>query len=156
MAGIVALGPAALAGGIQRGDVIVAVDGDRCRRRASTSTRCSRTRSIGGSCCKVSKDPAARGAETDVAVRPIPSTTERGLRYRQWVAERRAYVAKISDGRLGYVHMPDMSAASLAQLYVDLDADNIGARRRGHRRPKQQRRLRQRRMRSTCCRGSPT
>ena len=33
--------------------------------------------------------------------------------------------AKISDGRLGYVHMPDMSAASLAQLYVDLDADNM-------------------------------
>ena len=32
---------------------------------------------------------------------------------------------KASNGRLGYVHMPDMSAGSLAQLYVDLDADNI-------------------------------
>jgi C-terminal processing protease CtpA/Prc len=39
--------------------------------------------------------------------------------------ERREYVAKASNGRLGYVHMPDMSAGSLAQLYVDLDADNI-------------------------------
>ena len=55
----------------------------------------------------------------------MTAATERGLRYRQWVADRRAYVAKASGNRLGYVHMPDMSAGSLAQLYVDLDADNI-------------------------------
>jgi C-terminal processing protease CtpA/Prc len=58
-------------------------------------------------------------------VRPISAATERGLRYREWVEQRRAYVAKASNGRLGYVHMPDMSAGSLAQLYVDLDAENI-------------------------------
>ena len=51
---------------------------------------------------------------------------------------------RISGGRLGYVHMPDMSAGALAQLYVDLDAENIGARRRGRRHAEQQRRLRQR------------
>ena len=31
---------------------------------------------------------------------------------------------KASGGRLGYVHMIDMGAPSLAQLYVDLDAEN--------------------------------
>jgi C-terminal processing protease CtpA/Prc len=62
----------------------------------------------------------------DIAVRPISAGTERGLRYRQWVAERRDYVASVSKGRLGYVHMPDMSSASLAQFYLDLDADNMG------------------------------
>ena len=36
------------------------------------------------------------------------AATERGLLYRQWVEERRAYVAKASGGRLGYVHMLDM------------------------------------------------
>jgi len=46
------------------------------------------------------------------------------LRYRQWVEAKRAYVAKISNGRLGYVHMLDMGAASLAQLYADLDVEN--------------------------------
>jgi tricorn protease len=30
----------------------------------------------------------------------------------------------VSGGRVGYVHMYDMSSASLAQLYVDLDAEN--------------------------------
>ena len=52
------------------------------------------------------------------------AATERGLVYRDWVESRRAYVAKISNGRLGYVHMSDMSAASLTQLYLDLDTEN--------------------------------
>ncbi len=34
------------------------------------------------------------------------------------------YVLKVSGGRLGYVHMFDMSAGALDQLYVDLDAEN--------------------------------
>jgi hypothetical protein len=50
--------------------------------------------------------------------------TERGLRYRQWVEQKREYVAKVSGGRLGYVHMYDMSAGALSQLNVDLDTDN--------------------------------
>jgi C-terminal processing protease CtpA/Prc len=41
------------------------------------------------------------------------------------VEQNRAYAEKASGGRLGYVHMIDMGAPSLAQLYVDLDADNI-------------------------------
>ena len=50
--------------------------------------------------------------------------TERNLLYRRWIEENRAYVSKISNGRLGYVHMADMSAGALTQLYVDLDAEN--------------------------------
>jgi C-terminal processing protease CtpA/Prc len=57
-------------------------------------------------------------------VRPVNLASEKGLRYRQWVEQRRAYVEKVSDGRLGYVHMADMSAQSLSQLYIDLDAEN--------------------------------
>jgi tricorn protease len=46
--------------------------------------------------------------------------------YRDWVESRRAYVAKISNGRLGYVHMQDMGQGSLNQLYLDLDVENRG------------------------------
>ncbi len=38
--------------------------------------------------------------------------------------QRREYVAKASGGRLGYVHMADMSAGALSQLHLDLDAEN--------------------------------
>jgi Tol biopolymer transport system component len=60
----------------------------------------------------------------DVAIRPVSAGTERGLVYRDWVESRRAYVAKVSNGRLGYVHMADMGQGSLTQLYLDLDTEN--------------------------------
>ena len=41
------------------------------------------------------------------------SGTEKNLLYREWVEWNRAYVAKASSGRLGYVHMNDMSEGAL-------------------------------------------
>ena len=64
------------------------------------------------------------GPHRDVAVRPIGDGGGKEPAVSRVGRERRAYVAKISGGRLGYVHMFDMGAGSLAQLYVDLDAEN--------------------------------
>jgi C-terminal processing protease CtpA/Prc len=63
-------------------------------------------------------------AKREVVVRPVNAATERGLLYRQWVERNREYVSKASNGRLGYAHMFDMSSNSLAQLHIDLDAEN--------------------------------
>jgi C-terminal processing protease CtpA/Prc len=60
----------------------------------------------------------------EIPLRPISRAAEKQLVYRQWVESRRDYVDKISDGRLGYVHMADMSQQALDQLYLDLDAAN--------------------------------
>jgi Tol biopolymer transport system component len=65
-------------------------------------------------------------AKKEVVVKPVNLFTEKGLLYRQWVEANRAYVEKASGGKLGYVHLPDMSANTLAQLYVDLDVENQG------------------------------
>jgi len=62
--------------------------------------------------------------QQEIAVRPVNQTTEKGLLYKQWVQQQRDYVAKVSKGRLGYVHMFDMSENSLNQFYLDLDAEN--------------------------------
>ncbi len=59
-----------------------------------------------------------------IILKPISTGAEKNLLYRQWVEANRAYVEKISGGKLGYVHLPDMSSDSLSQLYVDLDAQN--------------------------------
>ena len=72
----------------------------------------------------ISIAPSPGAAPRDISVKPVNQTTERGLRYREWVNERRDYVAKASGGRLGYVHMLDMSADALTALSMDLDADN--------------------------------
>jgi Tol biopolymer transport system component/C-terminal processing protease CtpA/Prc len=57
-----------------------------------------------------------------VTVQPVGSLAEDI--YRNWVEENRAYVAKVSGGRLGYVHIRDMSEQALTQLYLDLDSEN--------------------------------
>jgi C-terminal processing protease CtpA/Prc len=57
-----------------------------------------------------------------VTVQPVASLAD--LIYRKWVEDNRAYVAKISDNRLGYVHLRDMSEQALTQFYLDLDEQN--------------------------------
>lgn len=62
----------------------------------------------------------------EVVVRPVSAGSAAGLAYRQWVDDRRALVERLSGGKLGYVHIADMSSESLDQLYLDLDAENQG------------------------------
>jgi tricorn protease len=52
----------------------------------------------------------------------VPTDDEYQLRYVSWVADRRAYVAEKSAGRLGYLHLPDQSARGWAEFHRDLSA----------------------------------
>jgi tricorn protease len=67
---------------------------------------------------------ASDGKKRTVTVRPVNAAEEGRLRYRAWVEDRRKHVSELSGGRLGYVHMRDMSEESLRQLYMDLDTEN--------------------------------
>jgi C-terminal processing protease CtpA/Prc len=119
---VIALSPAAIAGTIKVGDYLLAVDGLAIDQFTNLdealnfkiNRRVSLTVSSSG-------EGAAR---REVIVRPVNGATERGLLYRQWVERNREYVSKASNGRLGYAHMFDMSSNSLAQLNIDLDAEN--------------------------------
>lgn len=122
VAEIVPLGPAAVSGDIRVGDVIASVGGQRLDAASNLDERLQHT--IGKRL--VLGVVSGAGAERDVAVRPVNLATEKGLLYRSWVEDTRAMVARLSHGRLGYAHMPDMSAQSLDQLFIDLDADNHG------------------------------
>jgi Tol biopolymer transport system component/C-terminal processing protease CtpA/Prc len=118
---VVTLGPAFIEGSIKPGDVLVAVDGhaiaprvdlddlmmDRAEKRTVLTIRTG-------------------GAIRQAVVRPVSATVASGLLYRQWVNQQRAYVDRVSGGRLGYVHILDMSSEALDQLYLDLDAQNEG------------------------------
>jgi tricorn protease len=53
-----------------------------------------------------------------VVVVPLPG--DRRLRYQDWVAGRRRLVRELSDGRLGYLHIPDMMGEGWAHLHRDL------------------------------------
>ena len=66
-------------------------------------------------------DRTDAGQVRRVVVRPLRS--EEALRYQDWVAGRRAFVADRSAGRLGYLHVPDMMAGGWAQLHRDLSQE---------------------------------
>lgn len=116
---IVPLGPAAIEGSIKLGDQIVAVDGtavgpstnldalleDRAGKRTTLTV-------------------SSGGKTHETILRPVTLQVESGLLYRAWVESRRAYVEKISGGKLGYVHIAAMGDSDLTQLYHDLDAQN--------------------------------
>lgn len=50
----------------------------------------------------------------------VPLVDERTLRYQDWVAKRRAVVHELSEGRCGYLHIPDMGGSGWAQFNRDL------------------------------------
>jgi len=121
VAAIIPLGPAALAGKVAVGDWVTAVNGTPIQAHTNIdellANRIGRQTTLGIT-------GGTGGDAHDVTVLPVNTNTEKGLLYRAWVEQQRAYVSKASGGRLGYVHMPDMSEASLHQFYADLDAQN--------------------------------
>lgn len=116
---VVKQGPAAFSDSIHAGDYLVAIDNttitDKINADQLLENKVNR---------KVILTISSGGAQRKVAVRPVSQAVEKGLLYKQWVQQARNYVTKISNGRLGYVHMADMSEQALRQLYFDLDAEN--------------------------------
>jgi len=121
IAAVVPLGPAALARDLAPGDTIVAVNGRAVDARTNLDELLAHAidRRVA-----LTVTSAGASAPRDVVVRPTSQATEKGLLYRWWVETNRAYVLKASGGRLGYVHMLNMSAAALDQLHIDLDVEN--------------------------------
>jgi Tol biopolymer transport system component/C-terminal processing protease CtpA/Prc len=113
---VIPLSPADITRKIKVGDVITAVDGVEL----TGSTNFERLLEFRTG-KEVRLTVAGKGI---VEVQPIAPAAEKQLTYRAWVQHNRDYVSRISNGRIGYVHMFDMSSDSLAQLSIDLDAEN--------------------------------
>ncbi len=120
---VIALSPAAVMG-IKPGEYLLAVEGKLIGSHTALGELLAYT---SGKRTELTVATSADGTgKRNVALMPVTINAEKQLLYRQWVEERRAYVEKVSGGRLGYAHMPDMGQGSLAQLYVDLDVENHG------------------------------
>ena len=115
---VVRLGPAAIEK-IAPGDRIVSVGGVAIGAHGNIDALLEN--SVGR---RVALGVVGATGQRSVVVRPISVGAAAGLAYRQWVDDRRALVDRLSGGKLGYVHIADMSSESLDQLYLDLDAEN--------------------------------
>jgi C-terminal processing protease CtpA/Prc len=118
---VVPLGAAALTRDISVGDDLVAVDGRPTGAGVNLDALLANTvdRRV-----ELTVASQAGGPTRTVVVRPLRQAVEKSLLYRSWVAANRDYVLKASGGRLGYVHMINMSAGALDQLHIDLDTEN--------------------------------
>ena len=119
---IVPLSPLALEGSVHVGDHVLAVDGEPVGRAVNLDQLLEDK--VGRRVVLSIAPGGDRSKKHDVAVRPVTLQVESGLLYRAWVESRRAYVDRISGGKLGYVHLAAMGDSDLAQLYVDLDVLN--------------------------------
>ncbi|HEV3085938.1 MAG TPA: S41 family peptidase, partial [Candidatus Elarobacter sp.] len=122
IAEIVPLGPIAVAGRVVVGDEVLAIDGTAVDRTTDADELLANR--IGKRTVLRIAPHGDAAAPRTIVVLPIDRSEEETLRYRAWVATRRAYVERISGGRLGYVHLYDMGSGSLAQFYTDLDVQN--------------------------------
>ena len=117
------LGPAAVAG-IKIGEYITAVDGVRVSSRFNLDQALDLK--IGRRVLLHVGPVLARSAlplGRDVPLLPVDSGTEKALIYKAWIESQRVYVENVSGGRLGYVHIADMTEAALVRLNTDLDSD---------------------------------
>ena len=64
-------------------------------------------------------DPA-RNKRWEVVVKPIALADERELLYKRWVKAERERVDKLSNGRLGYVHVRGMDDESYRDVYSEV------------------------------------
>lgn len=99
--------------GARAGDLVIAVDGMPVDPVHGPAPRL-----VGAAGTPVELTLRRDGTDRRVVV--VPLADEEVLRYQDWVRSRRAYVRERSGGRLGYVHVPDMTSYGWAQLHRDL------------------------------------
>jgi tricorn protease len=63
------------------------------------------------------------GHRRSVAVVPLPN--DQRLRYLDWVSGKRALVRELSDGRAGYLHVPNMVSQGWADFHRDLRSEML-------------------------------
>jgi tricorn protease len=97
---------------VAEGDYIVAVDG---RSTADLTDIWEALVDKAGKqvTLSVNATPSATGARTTVVV---PTDDELGLYYYNWVQSNIEKVTRATDGRVGYVHVPDMGAPGLNEF----------------------------------------
>jgi tricorn protease len=94
------------------GDYVLAIDGEELKAD-DDPYRLLRNKASNPVQLTVNKTPTLQGART-ISYRPI--TDESNLLYLDWVNGNRRKVAELSNGRIGYLHVPDMGAAGIREF----------------------------------------
>lgn len=97
---------------VKSGDEIVAINGRKIGNELSPREALLR---YSGE--EISLSTKAKGSKKLQEFQIKTMSTERSLLYRNWVEKNRSYVHKVSDGKIGYVHIPDMVTRGYAEFH---------------------------------------
>ena len=101
---------------IEEGEYLIAIDGEEVMTDTNPYSylvnKADRTVEV-----TVNSRPRPQGART-YRVRPVRS--EQGLRYQEWSAENARLVDELSDGRIGYIHLPNTAIEGHRELFEGL------------------------------------
>src|SRR5699024_9294230 len=112
-------GPATKKGvDLKPGDVIVAVNGNKVEAGVNRNQYFT-SPTLGSELVLTVR----RGAEeVKTRIRPISSAVFKELLYDQWIADNRAKVDELSNNKIAYVYMKNMSESELENFYLDMAA----------------------------------
>ncbi|HTR91442.1 MAG TPA: PDZ domain-containing protein [Trebonia sp.] len=110
---------AAPGAGIAAGDVLLAVDG----RPVGPDGPGPLLAGAAGKPVELTVAPADGSRPRSVPV--VPLRSEARLRYLDWVSAKRAQVRALSEGRIGYLHVPDMVSQGWADFHRDLRTEML-------------------------------
>lgn len=65
------------------------------------------------------------GTRWDETVKPVSTPQENELLYKRWVNNRREEVSKLSEGKIGYIHVRAMNDASMRTVFEEALGRNI-------------------------------
>ncbi len=103
---------------IEAGEFLIAIDG--VKLVPGTNLYSLLERKVGKRVeVEVAANASGRGSRV-VRIKPVTRNTIIGLRYEEWVQERRDMVDEWSDGKLAYLHIRSMGAGALRRFYREL------------------------------------
>ena len=97
---------------VRTGDILLAIGGQRVSETVSPGELLVH---LANQEVQATFQNADDGEKRVVTLKVLRSESE--LRYREWVSRNREYVHEKTDGKVGYVHIPDMSRRGYAEFH---------------------------------------
>ena len=97
---------------VREGDAVLAVNGQRVGRARSPQELLVNQ---AGSEVQLTIEDGTSGEVRSITTRALGN--ERQARYRDWVEQNRQRVHELSQGRVGYIHIPDMVQSGFAEFH---------------------------------------
>ncbi|WP_236065340.1 S41 family peptidase [Reticulibacter mediterranei] len=98
--------------GVAVGDAVLSINGQRVSRERTPQALLVNQ---SGHAVQVTIEKADTQEQRSLVVNVMES--EWKMRYREWVKQQRHYVHTVSDGRVGYVHIPDMGVSGFGEFH---------------------------------------